>query len=444
MRKPFALTACCLLLSGLVSLGPQAGATTFLNCSISGTISISNNAVVSGRSCSGTVAVPDSVTEIEGGVFGSNTSLTGVTFGPASNLRTIGDSAFNFATALTSITIPASVTSIGFRAFSRALSLREVNFAPGSRLETLGNSAFQSALSLRKISIPDGVQILRTGTFTTTSQLREVTFGADSRLNLISDNVFDKATVLESVTLPSTLESLGNNVFSGASLLNKVTFLGDAPTVGTNVFLGVAVGAKALISRQHVGSGAGQFGPVGSSWNGLQVQVLTSKLTLNSESSASEQEVEFGGSPLHPKTVRSGFSLLGWSLTPNGNPTFASDLANFKMGASDSGLFAVWEPAAVAPNSDTGEVQVVQFSGPLLRSFDRRNFDANSPATISFRGKRLNQISSAAIDGVALRLQSRSPGNIVLAIPSLAPGLHTIVLESKSGRLTLARFLIVN
>ncbi len=76
--------------------------------------------------CSGltSITIPDSVTSIGGGAFDSCYSLTSITI-PAS-VTSIGDSAFSGCTNLTSITIPDSVTSIGGWAFYSCDSLDTV------------------------------------------------------------------------------------------------------------------------------------------------------------------------------------------------------------------------------------------------------------------------------------------------------------------------------
>ena len=73
----------------------------------------------------------------------------------AYSVTSIGSSAFDGCTSLTSITIPDSVTSIGGRAFDGCTSLTSITI-PDS-VTSIGELAFNNCTSLTSISIPDSV-----------------------------------------------------------------------------------------------------------------------------------------------------------------------------------------------------------------------------------------------------------------------------------------------
>ena len=86
-------------------------------------IETATNKLISG--CKNTV-IPDSVTSIEWGAFGSCTGLTSITI--PDSVTSIEWGAFGSCTGLTSITIPDSVTSIGRYAFDGCTGLTDVYY----------------------------------------------------------------------------------------------------------------------------------------------------------------------------------------------------------------------------------------------------------------------------------------------------------------------------
>ena len=112
-----------------------------------------------------------------------------------SSLITIGDSAFNSCTTLSSITLPSSITSIGSKAFSSCASL-EIKDLSLPNLEVLGTNAFNTV----KIS-----KVSNLGKITT-----------------INPNIGDKS-VLREITLPNTIKTIGDQTFQGCSALETIT-----------------------------------------------------------------------------------------------------------------------------------------------------------------------------------------------------------------------------
>ena len=86
----------------------------------------------------------------------------------------IGDYAFYYCSALTSVTIPDSVTTIGNKAFYNCSSLTSVTI-PDSVI-TIGNSVFYGCSSLTSVTIPDSVTAIGNYAFYGCSLLTSVIF----------------------------------------------------------------------------------------------------------------------------------------------------------------------------------------------------------------------------------------------------------------------------
>ena len=211
--KKLSLVAVLALLGATLVAQPAWAAT--VNCSTSGTFTITNNVVTGNTNCAGAAVIPSGVTSI-------------------------GFDAFR-AGELTSITIPNSVTSIGGNAFLQARALTSINI--GNSVTSIGNAAFYEA-----------------------SSLETVTFAAGSVLDSIGNYAFQGTTSLESITIPNSVTSIGMQAFAGTTSLTSITFEGNAPgAVGTNVFLLAGTNAVA-----NIGSAATGFGD-GTTWNGLTI-----------------------------------------------------------------------------------------------------------------------------------------------------------------------------
>ena len=412
-----------------------------------GTFTVTNLVVVSHANCAGHANIPPGVTRIssDSSPFGfkNATLLTSVTI--PNTVTTIGAQAFAGATGLTAVTIPNTVTTIRDQAFEGATGLTSI--AIPNSVTSIGIRAFRSTTSLSSITLPNSITTIAEGLFSSNTALTSITI--PNSVTSIGDNAFLGTRGLTAITIPSSVTSIGFFAFQSAMALSTVTFLGPPPaTVDSSAFLSLPAGARAVVSSAHIGSGAGKYGNVGSTWNGLRVSLPTSTLSLNSAGTVTTQVLEETFTPTNPQLTRSGFTLAGWSATQGSAATFAADLSDFTMGPTAQTLFAVWEEIPVeVPSSSaaTASEEVAHpFSGPLLRKVDRRTFSAGEASSITFEGKRLNRIHSVKLDGIELEVISKSRDQITLTIPAMQSGSYTIVIESKSGKLTLTPFIVVN
>ena len=124
-------------------------------------------------------------------------------------VTSIGEGAFIYCRALTSINIPSSVTSIGRVAFRECSSLTSINIP--SSVTSIEDETFQDCSSLTSINIPNSVTSIEWYAF----------FGCSS---------------LTSINIPSSVTSIGADAFHGCSSLKTVVLQSDRISVGPRVF----------------------------------------------------------------------------------------------------------------------------------------------------------------------------------------------------------------
>ena len=144
----------------------------------------------------------------------------------------IGESAFQGCSYLTSIYIPNSVTSIGNYTFTDCTSLTSCTI--GSGVTSIGESAFNSCSYLTSIDIPSGVTSIGQGAFSNCSNLTSIDI--PNSVTSIGSGAFSYCS-LTSIDIPNSVTSIDSGAFSYCRSLTSVTVnVTTPPTLGLNAF----------------------------------------------------------------------------------------------------------------------------------------------------------------------------------------------------------------
>ena len=242
VKYSFNASTGALTLSGT---GPMTNNTEFRESSSIKTLIVNFGVTSIGASafdgCTGltSVTIPDSVTSIDEYAFAYCQSLTSVEI--PNSVTYIGDSAFYCCGGLTSITIPDSLTSIGDSVFCGCTGLTSITI-PNS-VTSLGGGAFFGCTGLTSVTIPDSVTFLGGGAFEDCTGLTSVTI-PDS-VTFLGGGAFEDCTGLTSITIPDSVTRIRNRTFFGCTGLISVTIPDSVTRIDDYAFSG-CIGLKEL------------------------------------------------------------------------------------------------------------------------------------------------------------------------------------------------------
>ena len=222
---------------------------TFMGCTQLSTVEFGGPSNLKGigneafRGCPITdITIPESVESIEWGAFYGCSQLENLTFKSPSKLKYIGGSAFNGnygnKNKIWQVTIPASVDSIADYAFSNSQNLGTVKFEEGSNLRIIGNGAFDYT-PITEIQIPEGVERIGEGAFQNCKSLTSISF--PEGLKEIPKNLCFECTNLKQVTIPSSAKYVGEAAFRTYYYISEksIDLKATLDSIGDAAFCGV-------------------------------------------------------------------------------------------------------------------------------------------------------------------------------------------------------------
>ena len=174
--------------------------------------------------------IPLTVKTIGKSAFEGCSGLTSVTLPDV--VSTIDANAFKGCTSLTSFRAPNDLLTIGNNAFQDCTKLTDVDLNDG--LETIGSYAFQNCSAQEKIVLPDTVYSIGSYCFQIDIALVDVTLSTD--LTTIPAYAFANCTKLESLVIPKGVETIGNNAFYQDTKLKTFTIPVSVTSIGDNAF----------------------------------------------------------------------------------------------------------------------------------------------------------------------------------------------------------------
>ena len=217
--------------------------------------------------CTGltSVTLPNSVTSIGGDAFYHCTGLTSVSL--PNSVTSIGVYAFYECSGLTSITIPNSVTTIGKYAFRRCTGLTSVTLS--NSVTEIGKYAFADCENLKSINVvKDNLHYCsENGVLFDNTKKRLIqcpcgikgNYAIPDGVTTIEDGAFLVCAGLTSVTIPNSVTSIGGGTFAGCAGLTSVTIPNSVTKIDIDAFRECSVLTNVTIGNSITTIGTNAF-----------------------------------------------------------------------------------------------------------------------------------------------------------------------------------------
>lgn len=178
----------------------------------------------------GELVIPGSV-EVDGTTIIVSGVMSNDTTGIVSN---ISEGVFSSNPNIKSITVNKGVKTIGSSAFAYCSYLETVKFESGSQVKLVGDFAFNGCRNLKSVNLPEGVERIGQSAFAQCDAISSLSL--PSSLVEIGSCAFQSCKNLANVTLPSSLESIGSYAFGQCEKLKSITIPGSVSVIGQYAF----------------------------------------------------------------------------------------------------------------------------------------------------------------------------------------------------------------
>ena len=231
-------------------------------------------------------------------VFKDCSSLSRFVFYNYITLLTIGKSAFEGCSQLTTFICPLNVTSIGEGAFKGCKSLKNINIQASQitkidkevflqcssitsiilppNLEIIDDHAFETCTSLNLIELPQSVKTIGKGAFLYCTALRYIEI--PPLVDIINDDTFRYCYILKDVLIQGNLKSINKNAFDDCNYLDEFFYNGtDVPNVSSTAFLSCERLTSITVSDNYKGDSFGNYP--------IQYYSKSGKVVINNDNS---------------------------------------------------------------------------------------------------------------------------------------------------------------
>lgn len=155
------------------------------------------------------------VTEVGESAFENASDLMSVSFPDC--VEKFGKNAFAYCDKMTYFTFPDFAKEVSDAMFYKCSMLSNVNM---KNVERIGNNAFSDCGSIKEVNIPGSVKEIGEDAFVYTNVKNVV---IPEGVKKIGDKAFALCAKLESVEISSTVDSIGSSLFWNCNNLNKLT-----------------------------------------------------------------------------------------------------------------------------------------------------------------------------------------------------------------------------